>query len=72
MSKRKLDPPGQGGNKFPHTEMSDVVCAVKGCNRLIKKNVVVRKTGTKPLVCYPCHISIWIARQSKGARHMHA
>ncbi len=40
---------------FKNTEFSDRICATRGCDASIKKNVVA-KLGHRPaLVCYECY-----------------
>ncbi len=39
---------------YSYREMSDQFCATPGCDRLIKKSVVVRFGYLKNLLCYGC------------------
>ena len=48
---------------FKHTDLSNQVCAVKGCNRKIKSNVLARKGNTNGLICYKHWRKQWVRRQ---------
>ena len=47
---------------YNFTEMSEIRCDNQNCRKLLKKNVVERKTENLPIFCWDC----WI----KKTRHM--
>ena len=47
--------------KFDFGELSEIRCGNPNCGKLLKKNVVERKSGTKLLVCWEC----WIMKTRK-------
>jgi len=47
---------------YDFRELSDIECGNPDCGKLLKKNVVQRKSGNKLLICWGC----WVMK----TRHM--